>query len=494
MKKYILITPHKWHRAILCGGSLLIIRGFSDPAGDYYFILDIDYTREIPESDDTDNVLGAMFTLDPADVDLTIPDLTPTQSGMEVSSVRLGEGLELEGTVLNQGATPSISSDIAIYLSDDETISPDDWFLGYYFIGPVEGGEEYPFQANLQIPEHIDSGAYFVVAQIDANNINPETDETNNIASVALQIEEADDGTPPPEPQDIDLVITEVLMSDDEVKPDDVVEFLAEIFNDGTERAIFPFVSVNLSTSPDENGTISFLYQGIISAIDGQELEEMSGFFTVPDWVDPGSYYVVFKVDNFDIIDETDEDNNVFAVPIEILPPVTDLLLVEAQIQTTDLSAGQEVGFHVLAANDEIDAAPSSYTGIFLSFDDMLDPSDIGLGNIYTQGIGPGDVLEVQGSVQVPSDFGFGDFYLIFELDNFHEIDETDETNNIESIEVNISPATLDAALVDGSLNKSVARQGDFIDFIGTVVNSGPDRFSILQRRVLPVPGQCIKH
>jgi hypothetical protein len=110
----------------------------------------------------------------PPSADLTVTSLSVTGSG---TNVTVTDTTEHEGN-FSLGATTT-----KFYLSSDTTLDAGDVLLGSRAVGALEGGAASSGSTTLPIPAAPAAGAYFIIAQADAEGVIGEREEGNNTAS-----------------------------------------------------------------------------------------------------------------------------------------------------------------------------------------------------------------------------------------------------------------------------------------------------------------------
>ena len=162
--------------------------------------------------------------------------------------------------------------------------------------------------------------------------------------------------------------------------------------------------------------------------------------------VSPGNYFLILKCNAWNNIPEENYENNLLAIPFQVLaPPPADLAPValgtpiydpEWGLSTVSYSA-QNLGTGIALGNWE--------DALYFSLDDQLSENDKKLNYAGT--------IRVAEAQAIYSDTFFceiptapeGDYYLILSLDNsnfsfMNWLQETDETNNILAVQFHIGP------------------------------------------------------
>lgn len=91
----------------------------------------------------------------------------------------------LQGTlrVFNPGTeTTAVPTAAALFLSSDEFLDENDWFLTTEEVSALDSGGDTNVRLNLKLPDGIDIAASFIIAVVDFFNDVSERNETNNVA------------------------------------------------------------------------------------------------------------------------------------------------------------------------------------------------------------------------------------------------------------------------------------------------------------------------
>ncbi|WP_201985264.1 CARDB domain-containing protein [Hymenobacter rubidus] len=115
-------------------------------------------------------------------------DLLLTQIGASPSSVPAGGNLSLSATIANQGSGPAASSAVGYYLSTDRILSANDRLLGTSTGTALGPNLDAARQLVAPVPSNVTPGPYFVLFVADPANAVSESDETNNLASLAVTV------------------------------------------------------------------------------------------------------------------------------------------------------------------------------------------------------------------------------------------------------------------------------------------------------------------
>jgi PKD repeat protein len=295
--------------------------------GSYFLLISVDYQGSIAETDTTNNVWPIPLTI-------TGPDLVPTALNPSATSAHIGETITLSWTVKNQGTGPvpagvySYSSD-EVYLSLDTVWDSSDQFLVENFTGfsaPLPVGDSYSTPAEgvaVWIGPDVPVGDYTLLLVVDRGDALREGNEANNVLiGPAFSIL----------PSGWDLVPT-------------IVPPIPEAANPGTEVSVSGTVmNQGASDIPAGYGLRDCLYLSTDEMLDTQydvlldeqylsTYEPLAAGATYELWLSgtlpgdqlPGSYFLLVMIDDYGVLPESSETNNLLAFPLTIVgntPPV----------------------------------------------------------------------------------------------------------------------------------------------------------------------------
>jgi hypothetical protein len=159
---------------------------------------------------------------------------------------------------------------------------------------------------------------------------------------------------------------------------------------------------------------------------------------SVPGSVSPGTYYVLFVADSTGIVRESNESNNVLAVPITVANvPAADLVTTTVALAST---VTRNVGFRIdySLANRGGLAAPASKYTIYLSRDARRSADDLVLRYRDSAPHAPGQVSKHAITEYVPGSVSAGAYYVLFVADSTDLVRESSEANNVRAVPVTV--------------------------------------------------------
>lgn len=369
-------------------------------------------------------------------ISLQSPDLVPQVDSLS-GNLMFGQTVTLNYTVTNIGDDPALERWFdRVYLSRDGVLDGNDLLLttspSSNLLGPLDaaGGpnSSYSRWVDVTLPlstEYAD-GTYYLLVRADAGSSQPESNEANNVTSTtALTL------TLPPLP---DLVIEEVVVPTTALSGQPV-PVRWRLANRGTGDFAGTITDqIRLSTDAvvgNDTLLANFPFTGLIPAGGYVEREQL---VTLPIATE-GERFLVLTTDvTAQVYEPFGENNNTtlssaIAVTLAPLPN----LQVTSVTPPTGAFSSQPTTVHYVVTNTGTGptAAPIWYDAVFLSTDDILDPSDTYLGMQANPGF-----LALDGSyassitVTLPRGIS-GDYQLLVVTDyNNHVFENLGESDN----------------------------------------------------------------
>ena len=147
--------------------------------GNYYILVSADDTNAVQESAETNNVSYGFTRVG--------PDLTVSALSGPLSSTA-GATIQVSDTVKNTGGGAAGASTTRFYLSTNFTYEPTDQEIGNRQVGAVGPNLTNSGPASVTIPPGTAPALYYIIAVTDADNVVPETLETNNTRALSIRI------------------------------------------------------------------------------------------------------------------------------------------------------------------------------------------------------------------------------------------------------------------------------------------------------------------
>jgi large repetitive protein len=297
---------------------------------------------------------------------------------------------------------------------------------------PLGPGQSYSLTKSFTVPE-VASGKWFLFGRADAFTGQPENDELNNTRGLSFTVL----------PPNVDLVVSAASAP----ATGDVgtsIPVTATITNQGTDTAggsINRFDRIYLSDNETFEFSDRMLYERSASSnvpLIGGASYTFSANVTIPADVAAGNKFLVFLADSSAGQVETDNSNNLRAMPIEVRAPN---LVITATTPATAVP-NQLIPVSWTVRNDGVVTASADWLDrVYLSTDNQLDNNDNLL--VSTTGAfaftpllaGASYTIGLQAAIpNVP----LGDRFLLFVTDWDHRQGETDESDNVRALPITL--------------------------------------------------------
>ena len=223
-----------------------------------------------------------------------------------------------------------------------------------------------------------------------------------------------------------------------------------EVTNAGTVKAGQTRIKYYLSQDEDFDATDRYLNYDRVKSLEPGTTSDEDANRKIPSTTEDGTWYILFA-DIADDVAESNEDNNVVSRGITVgaleATGLPDLQLSLCKL-VSKWSMPVILPISVVVGNGGDGAAAETELTYVLSRDIYLDEYDKNLSFDKIEPLGVGGIREEQADLRTPNTEG-GDWYVLLLLDQDGQVDEQDETNNIEYVSVRINKDDPDADLAD---------------------------------------------
>lgn len=238
------------------------------------------------------------------------------------------EEFSVDITIENTGIVGANHCTFAVYLSTDNQWQASDILVeSQLYYSPLGAGESTTRQTYRSRID-VTPGTYYLIIIADPEDYQTETDETNNILVIPNIVV-----TPP----DVDFTFKTFSLDKSTyyqnglVKPSYVLENLGTT-DTGGELRITYVLSTDATFSQDDR----VLHEDQLNLDGIDKINSSTTWNIVLPTVESGDYYVVAWIDRgmdeLERFDETDESNNIFAIPIEIKASDADLVITSGSV------------------------------------------------------------------------------------------------------------------------------------------------------------------
>ncbi|VAW96699.1 hypothetical protein MNBD_GAMMA19-1735, partial [hydrothermal vent metagenome] len=405
--------------------------------GDYYFGVIVDPDNTFAEIDEDNNLMvspAVITILDNADLvvsALSGPDVIGFQGTFQVSFTATNQGPVNAGRRISYQI---VLSDDAVITSSD-TILESSFFSGpYYYSTGLAANSSKSFTRTFTLPDGIAEGDYYLGVILDYDNLNTESDETNNTRSQPTQVITSAQ----------DAAISSLTSNRNSLLKGTTVQLTATLRNNGTNA--MTGLGANYYLSTDNVITADDYLVGSNSIDLGADSSGSLSVTSAALYLATGDYYFGVIVDPDNTFAEIDEDNNLMVSPAVIT------ILDNADLVVSALSGPDVIGFQgtfqvsFTATNQgPVNAGRRISYQIVLSDDAVITSSDTILESsffsgpyYYSTGLAANSSKSFTRTFTLPDGIAEGDYYLgvIIDYDNLNA--ESDENNNTRSSAVTI--------------------------------------------------------
>ncbi len=382
-------------------------------------------TALVPNDINTGNYY-LMIVVDPQDLDQEINEtnnvlIRATQVRYRDFTINVSNapGLAAPGQTLSVSATintPDVNGVPYRYvISADELYDATDVVLGTF---------SQTVTVDVAFPHSLAGGEYFFIGIIDPDNQYEEFDESNNVVSSPITIDDQIAS---------DLLLSNLSLNTSVRVAAQAITATLDIQNIGNIQYLGG-VYLGLYVSQDNlfDAGDDLLYQTVISCpLPGGVLSE-NRTVTLPSDLAVGDYHILAVVDADNQVFELSENNNTLAQPLTIVyhdlnPFMSFAGTPQSPGNTLDLTVGAD------SPGNSVDftAYPAIDYNLYLSQDTTLDASDI----LLSQGVldtNTGTTREKNISVTIPVNYPAGSNFLLFGIDTQNTVPEEDESNNMK--------------------------------------------------------------
>ncbi|MCZ8249497.1 CARDB domain-containing protein, partial [Microcystis sp. LE19-195.1E] len=447
---------------LIADGSYTINRSINLPnvtPGNYYIFFRADAYNYQGETNENNNYSQAIpITI--GSPDLIVSNATAPESGA------LGGTVSLSWTVQNQGTVeaPADWTDY-IYWSSNDTYDGSDTFITSISAAaqtPVAVGGSYSKTENITLPNQINFvGNGYLIVRADGNNAQGETDENNNDRAIPIRIDAPD------------LIVSNAT-APASVTVGATISVTWDVKNQGTVAANADWydrvvISTDQIFGNSDDTYLTEVWQGSFTPLAAGATYSRTLNVTLPSTA-TGDRYLLFKADNYNYQGETDENNNVYSLPINI--SASDLQVTATNAPTSAI-LGETVELTWTVTNNGTGAASQDwYDRVYLSSNQTLDSNDVQVTYelIATQTpLATGASYTISKNVTLPS-FNPGNQYLLFVADSSNYQGEINENNNLAAVPITLTAPDL---IVSNASVPATGTVGKSIEVSWTVQNQG---------------------
>lgn len=420
-----------------------------------------DATRRNTETNETNNELGAPFTIPSFNLQTTAITVNP-------NSVPLGGKVTVTFTIKNTGTAQVGASVAGFYISTNSAISTGDALIQTANIPAIAAGKEYKGSVVVTIPSNnnrVTPGARYIGVYADQPNNIRETNEnyTDNARGTALTIS-----------IDADLQPTKATPSNTSPTQGQTITLATIVKNNGTQSARGTYLAIYYSKDNKWDSQDTYLARDYYNTIAAGATSTESASIRIPATATIGTGYLIVRADYLNYLAESNETNNTLAVAITI-KGTPDLNPSSLTPSTTKPIRGTSMSATVVVKNIGGAATTAAALSIYLSSNTTLGSADTFLGTTTLPIIQAGQQASVTlTNLSIPATQATGRYYLLAFADSQRNVTEANESNNIANAAIDIIATPIaDLTIPNLSGVPSNAKAGDTTTLSLTVKNGG---------------------
>ncbi len=409
------------------------------PAGTYYILFVSDADNELSETNENNNIEYIQIQVSCGGGN---EDIFLTNISVSSTNVSCGSNITMSCTQNYSGNQPDSnlpSFDLDYYLSTNTTFGNSDVLLAGDSSGLGSDDTSNNETATAAIPADTPSGTYYILFVADADDELSETNENNNVEYIQIQVTCGGND---------DIFLTNVSVSPTNAAcGTEVTMSCTQNYSGNQLDTNLPTFDLDYYLSTNtilDNSDILLADDGSGLGSDDPSNDE-NATVLIPSNISSGTYYILFVADAEDELSETNENNNIEYIQIQIeCNEEEDIFLTNPSVSNTNPNCGDDIILSCTQnySGNQPDAnLPSFNLAYYLSTNIILDNADIFL-TYDVSGIGSDDTSEDEtGTGTIPADTPPGTYYILFVADADDELSESNENNNIEYIQIQVSCA-----------------------------------------------------
>jgi subtilase family serine protease len=333
----------------------------------------------------------------------------------------------------NLGQPLASHSELGFYLSADATLSADDHLLGKTPVESTAPDRSTSVSLTVRMPTGTAPGTYYLLGVADVLDQMIEADEQNNVYAIPLSVELPT--------VDFSLARLSTLMPT-QTGAGGSLTVNATVQNTGS----MPLDSASLGYYLSSDRLLSA--DDILLGHDANTFRSLARTLTLPPTLPLGNYYLLLVADYRQEVAETDETNNVAALPFAVVTPNLDLTVTTpASSGSYEPVPGNTFYVRCSLANLGNTIAYPATLGYYLSADQVLSPDDALLTQKQLLPLAGGASQSLDSDIQLPPTVTPGNYYLLLVADYRQELAETNETNNVTALSLKVVQPNSDLAI-----------------------------------------------
>ncbi len=393
--------------------------------GKYYLLVVADYSNLLIEKNETNNTFALPIIVAEPTYDFNFSSIS-SNSGSIIS----GQNFSVSATLSNYGNSTTPNFNLGFYLSQDSELSANDSLIHSTSRSGISANSATSVSQTLSVSKITNDGLYYIIIKADYLNTVSELNESNNTISIPFLMQKSD----------IDLTI-EYEGSAISIASGSSLSLSYKIQNRGKTPATTSYVGYYLS----QDSVFNLLEDSYITSeylsttIAGNSFIYETDVFSINSTIPSGKYFLFIVSDYTNTIEEINETNNHYRIPLTITPGGSDLVPINSSISPRFVVPGGQVSASTVISNQGTLTASSNYVGYYFSTDTILSADDTYLSSSSVSSISSSYSNSAYQTLTIPTTTVKGSAYILFKVDYLNIVSELNETNNIEYIPITIT-------------------------------------------------------
>lgn len=376
-------------------------------------------------------------------------------------TVSPGDDVTLTFAISNEGDDVETPFEVSVYMSATDVVDDSAQLVATVKVPSLAAAKVLTFQYDPdptkttavvgKVPAGLADGAYYVLVQIDPKKTVNEVDRLDNLAIAGTQLNIDTKVT-----AKSDLIITAPTFNEAKTySPGDAVNFNYTVANQGLGEAkgvkfgVFLSKDTKLDFDPDKAADDPSQVDKMLTNLANSTFQHIAPnsslplvySVVVPDVAD-GPYYLLAKIDLFNVMDETDEANNLAVTDkqltvLKVVKSGVDLALLDMTVKPKGVALKDAVNVLYTVKNTGTAPTPAFPAGIYFCPNKAFSKANcfINQTNFSIDPLAPGETKSGFKSVTISQDTPVQNWFVYLQLDPDGKVVELDESNNTKTFD-----------------------------------------------------------
>ena len=288
----------------------------------------------------------------------------------------------------------------------------------------------------MTIPPTLPPGSYHLLVEADALGTVTESNDVNNVTAIPLTVTASTK----------DLVIVGLAASNGSVVAGGSLTVSYSVKNQGSATVTETYTDrlyLSANSTFDAGDLLLGASHGHTSDLAANALHAHSQTVTIPPTVAPGPYHLLVQADALGTVAESNDVNNVTAIPLTVTASTKDLVIVGLATSSGSVAAGGSLTVSYSVKNQGSATVTETYTDrLYLSANSTFDAGDLLLGasHGHTSDLAANVLHAHSQTVTIPPTVAPGSYHLLVQADALGAVAESTDANNVTAIPITVTP------------------------------------------------------